>query len=455
MPNRLGRAGAGRPAGVTDPVIQAAGGVLSRHGARGKRVCVGLSGGLDSMVLLDALDRLRAEFQLALSAIHVNHGISQHAASWEAFCEAACRSRGVPLFARRVVVDDRGAGIEAAARAMRYAAYASLDCDFVALAHHLDDQAETLLLQLLRGAGLRGLSAMPEYRLAAAGQPAILRPLLRVSRAQIAAAAAARGLDWVEDDSNSDARHDRNFLRHEVMPRLAARFPGYRETLARAALNFADAQSLAEDLAQLDAGDAGGSYVLAERLRALSDARALNLLRFMFARRELPMPNRARLEEALRQCREAAPDAEMRIVFGSHALRCYRGRIELVEESGMSMAGWEAQWNGREVLALPQGLGELHPRPAFGGGIAVRHFREGPATVRGRSGGEAMRPADNRPTRTLKHLLQESAVPPWERARMPLLFFGERLAWVPGVGVAAEFRAGQSEPGIEPEWRRG
>ena len=167
--------------------------VLAAQGVRSRRVAVGLSGGIDSVVLLDLLDQLRQDFDLALSAIHVNHGISLHAADWERFCGAVCAALGIPLQIERVKVSNQGDGVEAAARRLRYQAFASVDADFIALAHHMDDQAETLLLQLLRGAGAKGMAAMPELRSASPslGQPvnqrtAILRPLLEVSRKEIA-----------------------------------------------------------------------------------------------------------------------------------------------------------------------------------------------------------------------------------------------------------------------------
>ncbi len=191
-----------------------------------------------------------------------------------------------------------------------------------------------------------------------------------------------------------------------------------------------------------------------EPLRGLSDARALNLLRRLFASRGLPMPNRTRLEEALRQCRAAGADSEVHVSFGSHGLRCFRGQVGIVEESGAMPVDWNTRWDGRRELLLPAGLGVLRARAALGDGIAARHFAQRGASVRGRSGGERMRPADHRPRRTLKNLLQESAVPPWERERMPLLFIGDALAWVPGIGVAAEFRASSDEEGIVPEWKR-
>ncbi len=498
---------------MTERLLQIVASVLETHAVRGRRVVLGLSGGVDSVVLLDLLGQLRKDLRLALSAVHVNHQISEHARQWEAFCKTLCEARGVALTLRRVQVPRHGRGVEAEARTLRYQTYSGLEADFVALAHHLDDQVETFLLQLLRGAGPKGLAAMPVLRklegtvkgeeggrikgkdevgrgegkdeggsMRAEGKekgaqhdtsssiphpssfdlhpsalirpPCILRPLLEVTRTEIEAYAKARKLEWIEDDSNADLRYDRNFLRNELLPRLEGRFPAYRETLSRASRNLADYSELAEELAALDAHAFNDGVVPVEVLRRHSDARALNLLRRLFASRGLPMPNRTRLEEALRQCRAAGTDSEVHVSFGSHGLRCFRGHVAIVEESGAIPVDWNTQWDGRRELLLPGGLGVLRARGALGEGIAARHFAQQGATVRGRSGGERMRPADERPRRTLKNLLQETAVPPWERERMPLLFIGDALAWVPGIGVAAEFRAARDEPGIVPEWKR-
>jgi tRNA(Ile)-lysidine synthase len=484
---------------MTERLLHIVAAILETHAVRGRRVAVGLSGGVDSVVLLDMLGRLRNDLRLALSAVHVNHQISAHALEWEAFCKALCHARGVALDVRRVQVPRDGSGVEAAARNLRYQAYGGLEADFVALAHHLDDQVETFVLQLLRGAGPKGLAAMPVLRagkdeggrvkgkdeggrMKAEGtakssqldsssfilhpsslvahpsslilHPCILRPLLEVTRNEIEAYAKARKLEWVEDDSNADSRHDRNFIRNELLPRLEARFPAYRETLSRATRNLADYSELAEELAALDARAFDNGLVPVESLRGLSDARALNLLRRLFTSRGLPMPHRTRLQEALRQCRAASADSEVHVSFGSHGLRCFRGKVGIVEESGAIPVDWNTRWDGRGELLLPAGLGVLRARAALGEGIAARHFAQPGATVRGRSGGERMRPADDRPRRTLKNLWQETAVPPWERERMPLLFIGDALAWVPGIGVAAEFRAASGEQGIVPEWTR-
>ena len=446
---------------MTDDLVQIVGATLDAHAVRGKRIVVGLSGGMDSVVLLDVLHGMRAARELSLAAIHVNHQISAHAGEWEAFCRALCARHGISLTVERVQVAPDGSGLEAAARRLRYRAYALIDGDYVALAHHLDDQAETFLLQLLRGAGAKGLAGMPVVRPqdaamdGKASSPHILRPLLELRRSDIEVHARARGLEWVTDDSNADSHYDRNYLRNELLVQLDARFPGYRETLSRAARNLADYAMLAEELARIDAQSLDRSAISADRLRLLSDARALNLLRQLFADRGLPMPPRTRLEEALRQCREAGRDAEIQVTFGDAGLRCYRDRVELVENSPDMPANWQSRWDGRSELILPDGLGVLRSRAVVGEGIASRHFEIRAATVRGRSGGERMQPGENRPRRALKSLLQEHAIPPWERSRMPLVFFGEQLAWVPGIGVAAEFRAAATEPGVAPEWEPG
>ena len=436
-------------------------GALDAHSVRGKRVAVALSGGLDSVVLLNLLHERRSVRELSLSAIHVNHQLSSHAGEWEHFCRALCERHGVGFTVQRVQVTPDGSGIEAAARQLRYRAFASVDADFVALGHHLDDQVETFLLQLLRGAGPKGLAAMPVVREQESGvddrvvSPLILRPLLELRRSRIEAYATSKGLEWVDDDSNADSRFDRNYLRNELLRPLEARFPGYRETLARAARNLADHALLAEELARIDAQSLDRKTVSAERLRQLSDARALNLLRQLFSDHGLQMPPRTRLEEALRQCRGAGRDAEIQVTFGGARLRCYRDRVELVMQAADLPADWQSRWDGHHELILPDGLGVLRSRAVIGEGIASRHFEIRAATVRGRSGGERMQPGENRPRRALKSLLQEHAVPPWERSRMPLVFFGEQLAWVPGIGVAAEFRAAGAEPGIAPEWEPG
>src|SRR6478735_7302191 len=200
----------------------------------GERVCVGFSGGVDSVVLLDAMAAERAR---PVTAVHVHHGLSPNADRWTDFCRDFCAARAVPLSIERVTVDRAAAeGLEAAARTQRYAIYAARPEPYVALAHHLDDQAETVLLQLLRGTGMKGIAAMPEMRPLPGSHVRLYRPLLSIPR--------ARGLEWIEDESNESTRHDRNFLRHDVAPLLDARFPGWRDAVARFARHAGSASEL-------------------------------------------------------------------------------------------------------------------------------------------------------------------------------------------------------------------
>ncbi|MFN7087721.1 MAG: tRNA lysidine(34) synthetase TilS [Burkholderiales bacterium] len=423
----------------------------------GERLVVGLSGGVDSMVLLDILSRIAQRRRFHLAALHVNHRISPHAARWAAFCRAVCRARGVPLRVVRVAVK-RGDSLEAAARAARYDALLSCKADGVVLAHNQDDQAETLLLQLLRGAGVKGLAAMP---VAGGGQaagarpatPRLLRPLLDVPRTAIEAYARARGLEWVEDESNADTYFLRNFLRHEVLPLLARRFPAYRATLARSARHFAEASQLLDELA---AGD-GAEYICdgalrVAGLRRLSPARARNLLRHFLARRGVIMPNAERLEEALRQSLTAKRDAAVRVDLGSHELRRFAQALYVVEKAPVPAAAFAVAWRGERRLALPEFGGVMTLTKCRGSGISLARLQAKPVTVRVRRGGERLQPACRRPRRSLKKLLQESRLPPWQRERLPLLFCGSKLVWAPGIGIDCEFQAQAGETSVAPEW---
>src|SRR5258706_5426929 len=201
-----------------------------------KRVCVGLSGGVDSVALLHVLHCLKGKKKYSLRAVHVPHGLRPYAVESAGFCRRLCREWRVPLTIHRVKVTKAGRGLEAAARDARYEVFRKAPADFVALAHHLDDQAETVLMNLLRGAGLRGASGMPTR--SSLGGKGLLRPLLEISRENIVAYARAHGLQWIEDESNADEALTRNFVRRRLGPLLEARFPAWKQSLARAARQF-------------------------------------------------------------------------------------------------------------------------------------------------------------------------------------------------------------------------
>jgi len=398
-----------------------------------KRVCVGLSGGVDSVVLLHVLHSLQGKKmqgrkKYSLRAIHVHHGLSPNAGEWAQFCRRLCRKWRVPLSIHRVKVTKTGRGLEAAARDARHEVFRKAPADFVALAHHLDDQAETVLMNLLRGAGLRGGSGMAARsplgrehgkRLGKKqGAKELLRPFLEVSRESIVAYAREHGLQWIEDESNADEALTRNFVRRQLGPLLEARFPAWKQSLARAARHFSRKE--------LD-----GQRLLREFLSA----------------RGLRAPSEARLVEMLKQLTSGG--ARTKVAHDGATLRVYRGEVRV--DSGKRLPFAPLPWKGERRLAIPALGGELRFRPARGKGIV---FSEKPAfSVRLRSGGERLQPDPARPRRTLKNLFQEAGVPPWERERLPLLYRGDDLVWAPGLGIDVRYRAGAKAAGWVPEWR--
>ncbi len=424
--------------------------VLVRRVPPGARLALALSGGLDSMVLLHVLLALRDVHPFALLAVHVHHGLSPHADEWADFCARRCAAHGVDLGIHRVAVArDDAAGTEAAARRARQSVFAAVAADFLLTAHQQDDQAETLLLQLLRGAGPKGLAAMPELQRRPGWRAAQLRPLLGTGRAALRDYAAGHGLDWVEDDSNLDVRYRRNALRQEVMPRLAAHFPGSSATLARAAALQAEAAGLLDELAAIDAAVAvAGGRLDCAALARLTPARARNLLRHFIARHGLPMPHARALDEALRQLLAARHDARVEVNLKPWSLWRFRGGAHLVPP--LPPPAPPVRWQGEATLWVPAAGVELVMQPVTGAGLCRAALENGMVMLGVRAGGERIQLTPGGPHRSLKSLLQERAVPPWLRARAPLLWCDGRLAWVHGIGVDAAFRAGPGEAGIQP-----
>jgi tRNA(Ile)-lysidine synthase len=305
----------------TDHLRSVAAACLGRHTAPDEKLVIGLSGGIDSIVLLHVVRTLHE----SVGALHVHHGLSADADHWEQFCRDICTAWSVPLQLARVDVE-RGSvdGLEAAARRARHGVFAQTDADWVLLAHHRGDRAETLLFNLLRGAGVRGAGAMPE----SSGR--LLRPLLEVGRADIVDYARAHGLTWVDDHSNSDSRYSRNFLRNEILPVLRHRFPAVEQRLASAGARFAETADLIDELALLDLGARPPVFPIeVDFLSALSEPRARNVLRFLLARHGVGIPSEDRLTEALRQFLTAAPDRHPVLAFGNHVLRRKAGLVVL------------------------------------------------------------------------------------------------------------------------------
>jgi tRNA(Ile)-lysidine synthase len=383
----------------------------------GTHLALGLSGGVDSVALLSALTELAPAMRFSLRAVHVNHGISPNATRWAEFCARLCARFRIPFQLETVDIGPyRFLGLEGAARQARYEAFARVEADFIVLAQHRDDQAETLLLRLLRGAGLRGLAAMAPLRELPGTRARLLRPLLAMSRAEIETYARLRGLEWVEDESNLDTLRKRNFLRHERC--------------------------------------GGATAVDIRALHRLGEGRAKNVLRHWCETRGLEPLSAARTTELLRQLRESRADARLGFAIPGWTFLRYREKLYLLRASETVERNLREVWDGGNALPLLSLGGVLKFKPEEARGLSLARLRAGRVTVRLRQGGEHLRLDAKRPRRTLKNLFQERGIPPWRRDRLPLIFCGEELVSVPGVGDACEFRAAPGEAGLIVTWEQ-
>lgn len=399
-----------------------------------RRFLLALSGGLDSCVLLHILHR--APPAAALRAVHVNHGLRPAAGEWQQFCVRLCAAYGIEIDVLQVDARPaRGQSPEAAARDARYTAIEALmgpgDC--LLTAHQRDDQAETLLLQLLRGSGPAGLAAMPE--LASLGTGWQLRPLLGFDRKTVLEYAKTAGLQWVDDDSNADPRYDRNFLRHEVMPRLYARWPALSQTLARAAMHQAEAVELMQTLAELDLPQVHASLrgtLAVSRLRLLSAPRLHNVLRHWFRLNGALPPSTAVMQQIVGAI-GAIEDRSPRVAWDRWQVRRHANDLYLLDRTPPPLAK-EYVWRiGEGDFSIPELKLELRLSELQAAGLRLPAAAEA-LYIRFRDGGERIRLKGRRHSHSLKKLLQERGVPPWLRSRLPLIYDGRgRLLAVLGL----------------------
>ena len=419
------------------------------------RYCVALSGGADSTALLKALVDLREqEPRLGLRAIHINHHLQPHAPVWAEHCVLLGKRLAVPCVVLDAPVEaGRGESLEAVAREARYRLLGGNlgPGEFLLTAHHAEDQLETVLLQLARGAGVAGLAAMA--RRSACGAGIHLRPLLDFGREHLRAFVVAAGLEWIEDPSNEDRRFDRNFVRREVLPRLLQRWPAYAASAVRSADHLANAQALLDALAQADwAVAAEGDRLRVPTLRALEPERVRNLLRFWIRRQRVLLPASATLAQIEQQMLAVRADSNPEVAWGEHVMRRYRDRLYLgarLPSQPNQVVSWS--WRVQSELPLPAGLGRLRALAAERGASRLTGL---PDTLRvsWRAGGEGLRLAANRPRRELRALMQEWDIVPWMRSRIPLLSAGNALIAVGDLWIAAEFRAAADQPGVRIEW---
>lgn len=429
-----------------------------------KRIGIASSGGLDSSVLLHCCAAYASRHPaVVFHAFHVHHGLSPNADDWEAHCRRAAAEGGIAYASAKVALarDDQR-GTEEAARTGRYAALGALcrerGIPLLLTAQHRDDQAETFLLQLFRGAGLRGLSGMAAIQ---APHPllgpdvALGRPLLGWTRAALEACACEAGLAHVDDESNRELRYRRNALRREILPAIGAHFPGAPAAIARSARHLQSAQGLLDDLARIDRdacaapGDPSALDVAA--LHALSRERVENLLRQWLQSAGIRPPSAARLADLRAQLLDAGPDLHLSFTFGPWQLTRYRGclRLRCVERFD-APPPCALRWRGEAALAVPAWRGRMVFEAAQGPGLPRAMLEERTLRVTGRMGGERIRQASGRPSKTLKSLYQEAGIEPWQRARLPLVYAGDDLVFAAGIGI--DMRYAVAADGIALRW---
>ncbi|WP_372987620.1 tRNA lysidine(34) synthetase TilS [Marinobacter sp.] len=412
---------------------------------------IAFSGGLDSTLLLHLAAHC-FPFSPDLRAVHINHQLQANSEQSEQFCRRICEALGIELLVRRVDVraengEGIAGGIEEAARHARYAVFEEIleAGDLLLMAHHADDQAETVLFRMLRGTGVRGLAGMPHERALGAGR--LVRPLLEFDRARLSQWANEAGLEWVEDPSNVDERFDRNFLRHKILPELKERWPGLNARLGHTAAACAEQVALTDRLAEIQWGDCApdGRHPCTELLNQLPLPEQKNLLRWWIRTSGYELPSIQDLGQVISELIHAREDGEPELLGSGFAIRRFRGRLYLVPDqpepemaSAELLPGELLCWGGWRIRLLPVG-GQKPPLPAI--------------RVSTRQGGERFRPVPEGPGKRVKKWLQEQGIPPWERPRIPLVFSldseGETLIAIGDLWCSGQYSGGAPAAG----WR--
>jgi len=419
-----------------------------------KSMTVALSGGVDSVVLLHLLHSLQKKHRFKLNATHVHHGLSKNADKWVKFCEKLCTQLSVPLDVHYVKLPQKKSlGIEGEARQLRYEKLLQSKSDLIVLAHHADDQAETFLLQLIRGAGVKGLSSMANFD----ESRKLWRPLLNTSRIDIKKYAKQHKLKWIEDESNLNTDFDRNFIRSKILPILKIRFNHIIKVISRSSTHLAEAQHLLDDLAKIDLkkhlkSNKYKHILQVKSLNKLSLSRAKNLLRYWLEINDQLMPSKDLLDELLRQVLHAKKDADLKIHLSKEfEIRRYRDEIYIVPKNQQNQKNYKIVWQGESEILLPNGS-KLRFAKVKGTGISLAKIKDKKLIILNRHGGEFFKPDSKRPTKKVKQLFQESDLTPWEREAAPLIFINNDLACVPFFGVDVKCQTKPKEDGLEIIW---
>jgi tRNA(Ile)-lysidine synthase len=421
-----------------------------------QQIVVALGGGADSQTILDLALRYRRDHpEFTFLAIHLDHFFHPDSPKWAQFLEDECARLGMPAIVEPLQVENATRhGKEAAGRVARYQRLAELTQSdaVILLGQHLSDQSETFLLQLKRGSGPKGLSAMAEQA-PFHEQRRLCRPLLGHSKSEIYAYARARGVRWIEDDTNTDTQIDRNYLRHQIIPSLRQRWPQFEKVVARSARLCAEQQSLLDHLLHQDLKSRTspeGRLTLAG-FNQLGTIHQRALLRAWLQASGASMPSEAVLIQIVQQL-AAQADAQVHVRWGQQEVRRFQQSLVVLPQLAQ-VEGFEKPWDGGRDCALPDDLGVLTNSP--GDGDAVRITEGDSLRVRMARPGDKFRPQGRRTSRALTRVLKDMQVPPWERARWPVICSGETLVWVPGAGVNADYVAASPAYCLWPSWEKG
>jgi len=418
-----------------------------------QEVLLGLSGGLDSSVLLHVLAEMQSKLNFKLKAIHIHHGLSSSADDWLYFCKKKCKLLDIDIYTEKVKVNKRSSlGIEGEARELRYRAIKKKQKDIVVLGHHQNDQAETFILQLLRGSGLKGLAAIPEFDT----KRMFWRPMLNINKSLLESFAKENNIEYIHDESNQDERFDRNFIRQKVLPLIESRYPATIETITRSVSNISEGHHLNELVALDDSKNVMSddkTYLLIENLKKLSKLRAINLIRWWLSLNNLLMPSRKNIEELFRQVNNIKSDTSLNLkISDNHSIRASSNKLFIVEINNQS-SNYDLIWSGQEEIELPN-KSRLHFLKTKNGGLSLSKIGVKTLHIKSREGGEKLKPFSDQPSRSLKYLFQKADIPHWERDQIPLIFANEQLVAVPDLGVQLEYQANNGEEAYQINWLR-
>lgn len=417
---------------------------------------IAYSGGLDSHVLLHVLASIQNEIKPKLVAVHINHGISNDADLWVKHCHKTCKDHAIEFQSFSVDLSGKSdKGTEAFAREKRYEVFENLlnSDDLLLTAHHMDDQLETILLQLMRGAGPDGLVGMPQAREFSKG--ILLRPLLDYSREEIHDHALSESLSWIEDESNKSNKYDRNFLRNRIIPELLTRWPGALKTAKRAARHQAEARNLINEISGSDLEvvcESKYTKVSISEFDNLSSIRKKNVLRAWIKINKLEMPDAQIIEKVIAEVIHANADRNPCVKWKGGEVRRYRGYLYIMKLLSAHDVELTISWNLEESLKLTSGY--LKAVSGEGGGIKKDMLSNNTVEIRYRQGGEQIRPAGRTETHELKKLFQDKGILPWLRDRIPLIYYENELIAVADLWLESKYAATEAEAAWQIIWER-